>query len=160
MMRAALALCAVAAVQAFAPPTTRTAFRTARTWKEARREAMGTERGVLVRRQAFGRQKEAPVAQKKLSAAEKAELYWAGDWVCADCGYVYDKKLFGGRYFEEQTFGFKCPQCSGPRRRYAKMIGDTVGVTLDGGDGPILFWSGVGFLFTIALGVWISSSDF
>ena len=86
--------------------------------------------------------------------------YWPGEWVCADCGYVYDKKLFGGRYFEEQTFGFKCPQCSGPRRRYAKMIGDTVGVTLDGGDGPILFWSGVGFLFTIALGVWISSSDF
>ena len=203
-------------------------------------------------------------------------------------GYVYDKKLFGGRFFEEQTFGFKCPQCSGPRvgrasmgihppffrplflpcfqtnpqkkpavslfipaltntcdahnststrgkersvsnreeperrlearaesssprfenhlcgqknngstrefdgererehpcvslemvrrvlsesrvssvrcgvslfadvsdarvfarrrRRYAKMVGDTVGVTLDGGDGPILFWSGMGFL--------------
>jgi len=40
------------------------------------------------------------------------------------------------------------------------MIGDTVGVTLDGGDGPILFWSGVGFLATVALGVFISTSDF
>merc|ERR1719390_210591 len=91
---------------------------------------------------------------------EKQEKYWQGDWVCADCGYVYDKRIFGGRYFEEQTFGFKCPQCSGPRRRYAKMVGDTVGVTLDGGDGPILLASGVGFLITIAIGFYISNSDF
>ena len=80
--------------------------------------------------------------------------------VCADCGYVYDKRIFGGRYFEEQTFGFKCPQCSGPRRRYAKLVGDTVGVTLDGGDGPILLFSGVGFLITCAIGFWISNADF
>lgn len=40
------------------------------------------------------------------------------------------------------------------------MIGDTVGVTLDGGDGPILFWSGVGFLITIGIGIVISNSDF
>lgn len=95
----------------------------------------------------------------ELSEKEKKELYWEGDWVCADCGYIYDRKLFGGRYFEEQTYGFKCPQCSGPRRRYAKMVGDTVGVTLDGGDGPILFWSGFGFLITIAFGFW-ASNDF
>ena len=95
-----------------------------------------------------------------LSAKEKAEQYWQGDWVCADCGYVYDRKIFGGRYFEEQTFGFKCPQCSGPRRRYAKMVGDTVVVTLDGGDGPILLASGIGFLITIGIGFWISNSDF
>lgn len=94
------------------------------------------------------------VRRSAMSEKEKKEKYWQGDWVCADCGYIYDKKLFGGRYFEEQTFGFKCPQCSGPRRRYAKMVGDTVGVTLDGGDGPILFWSGFGFLFTCAFGVW------
>ena len=30
-----------------------------------------------------------------LSAKEKAEQYWQGDWVCADCGYVYDRKIFG-----------------------------------------------------------------
>ena len=30
---------------------------------------------------------------KKLSAEEqaKADMYWAGDWVCKDCGYVYDR---------------------------------------------------------------------
>merc|ERR1711865_1148399 len=82
-----------------------------------------------------------------------------GDWVCADCGYIYDKNIFGGRYFEEQTFGFKCPQCSGPRRRYAKMVGNTVGVTLDGGDGPILFWSGFGFILTIVFGVWAPTTS-
>ena len=80
----------------------------------------------------------------------------APQWVCADCGYVYDKQLFGGKYFEEQGYGFKCPQCSGPRRRYAKMVGNTVGVTLDGGDGPILLFSGVGFAITIAFAVWVS----
>ena len=76
--------------------------------------------------------------------------------MCADCGYVYDKQLFGGKYFEEQGYGFKCPQCSGPRRRYAKMVGNTVGVTLDGGDGPILLFSGLGFAITVAFGVWVS----
>lgn len=35
-------------------------------------------------------------------------------------------------YFEEQGQGFRCPQCSGPRRRYAKKVGDRVGTTLDG----------------------------
>ena len=65
-------------------------------------------------------------------------------WVCADCGYIYDPSIFGGLFFEEQTKGFKCPQCSGPRRRYAKKVGDKVGVTLDGGDGPILAASFVG----------------
>eukprot|EP00968_Pinguiococcus_pyrenoidosus_P008295 scaffold581_cov263-Pinguiococcus_pyrenoidosus.AAC.2 len=36
--------------------------------------------------------------------------------------------------------GFRCPQCRGPRRRYAKMVGDRVGLTLDGGDAPILLF--------------------
>jgi hypothetical protein len=40
-------------------------------------------------------------------------------------------------YFEEQGRGFRCPQCSGPRRRYAKKVGDRVGTTLDGGDAPV-----------------------
>lgn len=44
-----------------------------------------------------------------------------------------------GMYFEEQGPGFRCPQCSGPRRRYAKKVGDRVGTTLDGGDAPVRF---------------------
>jgi hypothetical protein len=41
----------------------------------------------------------------------------------------------------------------------AKMVGNTVGVTLDGGDGPILLFSGVGFIATVAFGVW-ATNDF
>jgi rubredoxin len=49
--------------------------------------------------------------------------YWQGEWICADCGYIYDPDIFPGQpFFEEQTKGFKCPQCSGPRRRYAKKV--------------------------------------
>merc|ERR1719454_2256034 len=77
-------------------------------------------------------------SNKEKALLQEENGYWEGEWVCADCGYIYDDTLFGGLFFEEQTKGFKCPQCSGPRRRYAKKIGDTVGVTLDGGDGPIL----------------------
>ena len=38
--------------------------------------------------------------------------YWQGDWVCADCGYVFDRDIDGGGlYFEQQKKGFICPQC-------------------------------------------------
>lgn len=59
-----------------------------------------------------------------------------------------------GMYFEEQGPGFRCPQCSGPRRRYAKKVGDRVGTTLDGGDAPILIFSFGGVIATIAFGIW------
>ena len=29
-------------------------------------------------------------AQKE-AAAEKAALYWEGEWVCKDCGYIYQR---------------------------------------------------------------------
>ena len=92
-------------------------------------------------------------------AIAEANGFWQGEWICADCGYIYDASLFGGMFFEEQTKGFKCPQCSGPRRRYAKKVGDTVGVTLDGGDGPILAASFIGIVVTIALGVYFTVSS-
>lgn len=50
--------------------------------------------------------------------------------------------------------GFRCPQCSGPRRRYAKKVGDRIGTTLDGGDAPILIFSFGGVIATIAFGIW------
>jgi hypothetical protein len=59
-----------------------------------------------------------------------------------------------GMFFEEQGAGFRCPQCSGPRRRYAKKVGDRVGTTLDGGDAPILIFSFGGVALTIAFGIW------
>eukprot|EP00956_Cyclotella_meneghiniana_P022357 scaffold42258_cov71-Cyclotella_meneghiniana.AAC.1 len=74
--------------------------------------------------------------------------------VCKDCGYIYNRAECAGMYFEEQGPGFRCPQCSGPRRRYAKKVGDRVGTTLDGGDAPILLFSFGGLIATIAFGVW------
>ena len=59
-----------------------------------------------------------------------------------------------GMYFEEQGAGFRCPQCSGPRRRYAKKVGDVIGTTLDGGDAPILIFSFGGVIATILFGIW------
>eukprot|EP00558_Chaetoceros_sp_UNC1202_P004151 CAMPEP_0197246584 /NCGR_PEP_ID=MMETSP1429-20130617/16654_1 /TAXON_ID=49237 /ORGANISM="Chaetoceros sp., Strain UNC1202" /LENGTH=141 /DNA_ID=CAMNT_0042707277 /DNA_START=50 /DNA_END=472 /DNA_ORIENTATION=- len=97
---------------------------------------------------------------KKKSAAQKAEeeaknaLYWQGEWVCKDCGYIYQRGECAGMFFEEQGAGFRCPQCSGPRRRYAKKVGDVVGTTLDGGDAPILIFSFGGVIATIIFGIW------
>lgn len=99
----------------------------------------------------FGQKKS---AQQKADEAAKAALYWEGDWVCADCGYIYQRSECAGLYFEEQSGGFRCPQCSGPRRRYAKKVGDKVGTTLDGGDAPILLFSFGGLFATVAFGVW------
>lgn len=97
---------------------------------------------------------------RKLSVEEqaKADMMWAGDWVCKDCGYIYDRFECAGLYFEEQSPGFRCPQCSGPRRRYAKKVGDRVGTTLDGGDGPILLFSFGGLIATIAFGIWATEN--
>lgn len=59
-----------------------------------------------------------PVSTSALSAkkpetpsAEESQ-YWQGEWVCADCGYIYDRDIDGGGlYFEQQKRGFICPQC-------------------------------------------------
>ena len=86
---------------------------------------------------------------KKASAVVNEKEYWEGDWVCADCGYVYDIDFDGGGlYFEQQKKGFICPQCSAPRRRYAKKVGDEWGVTNDGGDLPIYAFTFLGLALT------------
>lgn len=99
----------------------------------------------------FGNKKTAATREADVAKAEK---YWQGEWVCKDCGYIYNRAECAGMYFEEQGPGFRCPQCSGPRRRYAKKVGDRVGTTLDGGDAPILIFSFGGVLATIAFGIW------
>ncbi|CAJ1963013.1 unnamed protein product [Cylindrotheca closterium] len=99
----------------------------------------------------FGKRKtKAQIEEEEALAAQ----YWQGEWVCKDCGYIYNKQECAGMYFEEQGAGFRCPQCSGPRRRYAKKVGDRVGTTLDGGDAPILIFSFGGVALTIAFGIW------
>mmetsp|Transcript_7761 Transcript_7761/g.21641 ORF Transcript_7761/g.21641 Transcript_7761/m.21641 type:complete len:146 (+) Transcript_7761:153-590(+) len=99
----------------------------------------------------FGNKKSA--AAKEAQALEESK-YWQGEWVCKDCGYIYNRAECAGMFFEEQGPGFRCPQCSGPRRRYAKKVGDVVGTTLDGGDAPILIFSFGGVIATIAFGIW------
>jgi rubredoxin len=133
----------------------------------------------------FGNKKSAAA---KAAQAEKDAEFWQGEWVCKDCGYIYNKVRTSlsviqlnrlaafawfaspnciicaffdnpqaecaGMYFEEQGPGFRCPQCSGPRRRYAKKVGDRVGTTLDGGDAPILIFSFGGVIATIIFGFW------
>ena len=48
----------------------------------------------------------------------------------------------------ELCTGFICPQCSAPRRRYAKKVGDQWGITRDGGDFPIYFMTFLGLAAT------------
>ena len=89
-------------------------------------------------------------AKKKAVDESAASKYWQGDWVCADCGYIYDIDYDGGGlYFEQQKKGFICPQCSAPRRRYAKAVGDQWGVTNDGGDLPIYAFTFAGLALTV-----------
>merc|ERR1711935_75897 len=99
----------------------------------------------------FGQRKtKAQIAEEEAITAQ----YWQGEWVCKDCGYIYQRQEVAGMYFEEQGAGFRCPQCSGPRRRYAKKVGDRIGTTLDGGDAPILIFSFGGVILTIAFAIW------
>ncbi|CAK9096227.1 unnamed protein product [Durusdinium trenchii] len=76
--------------------------------------------------------------------------YWEGEWICADCGYIYNERAFGMK-FEDLGQGFKCPQCAAPRRRFARKLGDKIGTTLDGGDTPILIFTAVCLLIVLAI---------
>ncbi|CAK0849497.1 unnamed protein product [Prorocentrum cordatum] len=94
-------------------------------------------RGELVARQARG----------------GAGTYWEGEWICADCGYIYNERAFGSK-FEDLKMGFKCPACAAPRRRFARKLGDKVGTTLDGGDTPIIIFSVVALVAVFAIAYW------
>ena len=69
--------------------------------------------------------------KKQLTLAEQG--FWEGEWVCADCGWIYEPNPV--RPFEKLPPGWKCPQCAGPRRRYVKKAGDMLG-KID--DSPLL----------------------
>jgi len=67
--------------------------------------------------------------------------YWLGEWICADCGYIYGSR---GETQPFETLGrwYKCPQCAGPRRRFAKKLGNKVGGA--SGDNAILISTLIG----------------
>merc|ERR1711871_1333386 len=70
---------------------------------------------------------------KKKTVEEQLEEkgYWPGEWVCADCGYIYEPGTVPP--FEELRVKWKCPQCAGPRRRFVKRVGDQYGSVDDTG---------------------------
>merc|ERR1719482_1359941 len=72
--------------------------------------------------------------------------YWPGEWVCADCGYVYEPGTVPP--FEELRPRWKCPQCAGPRRRFVKKAGDQYG-SLD--DSPLLIGTAAFAVATVVL---------
>ena len=83
-----------------------------------------------------------------LPPAQKLEAkgYWPGEWLCADCGYIYEPGMEPA--FEELRPGWKCPQCAGPRRRFVKKAGDMLG-NLD--DTPLYVGTGVAFVVVFGL---------
>ena len=90
-----------------------------------------------------------PVMQfggKQLTVEEKLEKkgYWPGEWVCADCGYIYEPDA--SKPFEELKPLWKCPQCAGPRRRFVKKAGGVVGEL---NDTPLLVGTAVAGLVVI-----------
>lgn len=81
--------------------------------------------------------------KKQLTLEEKG--YWAGEWVCADCGYIYEPN--DAEPFEELRTRWKCPQCAGPRRRFVKKAGGMVG-TVD--DSALIYGTvGAGLLIIV-----------
>merc|ERR1711933_40866 len=76
--------------------------------------------------------------------------YWEGEWICADCGYIYNERSYSSK-FEDLVQGYKCPMCAAPRRRFARKLGDNIGTTLDGGDTPIFVFSAAALLVVFAI---------
>ena len=71
--------------------------------------------------------------------------YWPGEWVCADCGYIYEPGTTPP--FEELRTKWKCPQCAGPRRRFVKKAGGQYG-SID--DTPLFLGMGISIAFIAA----------
>jgi len=89
------------------------------------------------------------VGGKKKSPEERLEEkgYWPGEWVCADCGYIYDN-IYQSLAFEELRQRWKCPQCAGPRRRFVKKAG---GITAAVDDSPLLIGTVAAGLLIVVL---------
>ncbi|GJP29707.1 hypothetical protein CLOM_g19333 [Closterium sp. NIES-68] len=66
---------------------------------------------------------------RKLTDAQKARA----THICLDCGYIYTL----GKPFEDQPDSFECPQCSAPKKRFARYDPET-DRAIGGGSTPIL----------------------
>lgn len=116
--------------------------------------AFGSAAAPALRVAAVGPRTAPPAMQfgrkKQLTPEEKLEEmgYWPGEWVCADCGYIYEPGT--SPPFEELRQKWKCPQCAGPRRRFVKKAGGQYGVV---DDSPLLIGTAAAAFF-IAFLVW------
>jgi len=100
--------------------------------------APSTGRAAPAKMQFFGGKSAEEVLEEK--------GYWPGEWVCGDCGYIYEPGT--SPPFEELRTRWKCPQCAAPRRRFVKKAGNVVG-TVD--DTPLLIGTLVAATVIIAL---------
>ncbi|CAI5508940.1 unnamed protein product [Closterium sp. Naga37s-1] len=66
---------------------------------------------------------------RKLTEAQKARA----THICLDCGFIYTL----GKPFEDQPDSYECPQCSAPKKRFARYDPET-GRAIGGGSTPIL----------------------
>jgi rubredoxin len=72
--------------------------------------------------------------------------YWPGEWVCADCGYIYEPGTKPP--LEELRKKWKSPQCAGPRRRFVKKAGGMV-AQID--DSPLVIGTAAFAVATVVL---------
>lgn len=92
---------------------------------------------------------------KEAMARKMKDQYWRGEWICVDCGYIYKP----GRKikFEDLPGTWKCPQCNAPKRRFAKKAGDYIAESAGTSNLPIIVFSVIGVLATIAFGIWANN---
>lgn len=96
----------------------------------------------------------------KADAADDGEDddgYWPGEYVCADCGFVYNnvkKKV----KFEDLPESYKCPQCNASKRRFARKVGEFVEKTSGTDNMPIYAFSIAGLFATLAFFYWASQN--
>lgn len=107
------------AASAFQVPPTGSAHNTAVRDKVSTQTLAAAPRTATAEMQFFGG------GGKSTEEILEEKGYWAGEWLCADCGYVYQASVDPA--FEELPNFWKCPQCAGPRRRFVKKAGDMVG---------------------------------
>mmetsp|Transcript_1568 Transcript_1568/g.4712 ORF Transcript_1568/g.4712 Transcript_1568/m.4712 type:complete len:128 (+) Transcript_1568:91-474(+) len=103
---------------------------------------------AVARRRSAGAQ----TSQRKRAVVRMAEKIWQGEWVCIDCGYIYDQS--NPEKFEELPPNWRCPQCRAPKRRFAKKAGDVVADSSGTSNSQIVIYSLLGLFATIIFGVW------
>lgn len=100
----------------------------------------------------------AKAPKAKPSKLTDSDGFFRGEHVCVDCGYVFKYSPKRKVQFEELPKDWKCPQCNAPKRRFARKAGDTIALDAGTSNAPILIFSILGLVGTLAFGIWAASS--